>query len=197
MRTSILSAAIATTLFTAGCFGGCGEMAAEKLTEKAIGAAIGGADVDVDADSGEVTIKGKDGEVVHMKSAGENATVTIKGKDGEYRYDSAGGGKVPDGFPLAVASGAKVQGSVSSSNDEERTYMVTLASDAAVDEVAAFYKRELEAKGLKVERTDVDMDGKKFVTLGGRAEKREASVTVSSADEGAGCLTQISVRDMQ
>lgn len=191
MRNIVLPAAIAATLFTTGC-GGCAESATETILAKAVGAS----DVDVDAKSGTVTIKGKDGEVVHMVAEGDDAaTLTIKGKDGEYHMNTGGAGKVPEDFPLAVHAGSKVQGSASSSNDEERTFMLSLVSEAAVDEIAAFYKKELEARGLKVERTDVATDGRKFVTLGGRSEKREASVAISSGDEGDGTFTQISVRD--
>jgi major membrane immunogen (membrane-anchored lipoprotein) len=192
MRISMLSAAVAATLFTTGCFGACSEMAAEAITEKALGVQ----DIDVDAEKGTITIKGKDGELIHAAGDGEDSTVTIKGKDGEVmEYNAGNGGKLPKGFPFAVADGSKVQGSASSSTGTEQTFMVSLAGDGAVDELAAFYVKELESKGLKVERTDVNVDGKQFVTLGGKVEGREVSVAISSADEGGGTFTQFSVRD--
>jgi hypothetical protein len=191
MRISMLSAAIVATLFTTGC-GACGELAAEKITEKALGAA----GVELDTKAGTVKVTSKDGaDMIHVEGEGENATVTLKGRDGEFRFHASGATRLPDGFPFAIAARSKVQGSASSRTETENTFLVSIASEGAVEEVAAFYKQELESKGLKVERTDVDLDGKKFVTLGAKSAKREATVSISTPDEGEGSFAQFSVRD--
>ncbi len=190
MRTSILTAVFATSLLTTGCFGACGEMAAEAITEKALGVA----DIDVDEKTGSVTIKGKDGEVVHMAAEGDNSKLTFKGKDGIIEYNAGHDQKLPLGFPFEVVKGSRVQGSATTSDGKQVSYMLSLASESAVDEAAAFYEKELKAKGIEVQRTDMNVDGKQFVTLGGKAEDREATLAISTGEEGQGSLTQFSVR---
>ncbi|WP_373046674.1 hypothetical protein [Vulgatibacter sp.] len=186
MRTSIVLAALAASFLT-GC-GACAELATEQAMKAA------GVDADIDEKGGKITFRGENGETVEVNAEGDEGTVTIKGKDGELRFDGGGEGKLPDGFPFALAAGSKIQGSASMKNATERTFMASLQNDGDIEALAAHYKRELESKGLAVERTDMDMNGQKFVTLAGRAEGREASVAISSTEED-GLATQISVRE--
>jgi hypothetical protein len=183
MRSTIVIAICTASLFTAGC-GACAEFATEK--------ALSAAGVDVDLDGNNIKIKGKDGEEIEFAGGdGDDGSVTIKGKDGVVNINTDGKGKLPDDFPFAVAKGARVQGSASVNNAKELTFMASLLSDGEVADLAQFYAAELESKGFKVERSDLDMNGQKFVTLAGKAERREAVISLNVM-EGEGIATQIS-----
>ena len=184
-----LGAAVAATLFATGC-SACGEKAAEMITAKALGVDS----IDVDSKTGAVKIKGKDGEEIRMAGDGDQGTFVIKSKDGEFHLDSGGGGKVPEGFPFALAKGAKIQGSASQKKGDSRSFFLSHLSADDVETVAAFYEKELSSKGLEIERNEMELNGKKMITLGARTEKREATVSVSDMGE-EGVTATISVQD--
>lgn len=188
-NSSMLAAALLTaSLFTTGC-GACAELATEK--------ALSAAGVDVDLDGETVKIKGKDGEEIEFAGGdGKSGTLTVKGKDGEFKFHGDSDGKVPDGFPIELAKGGKVEGSVSGSTSRERTFIVTVRHEGSaklIDELSDFYGSQLKKKGFEVEQTSVDSDGSRFVMLNGKAEKGGTSVTLSSGEDGI--VAQISVRE--
>jgi len=187
MNGRLLSAVLATSLPLAGC-GACVEFATEKALEKA--------GVEIDEAGQRITIKGKDGEVIELSGAGESGTVHVRGKDGEeVAFAAEGEGKLPKDFPFAVADGAKVQGSASVNDARTRSVLATLVhTEGDAEKLVAFYLAELEKKGFEVERAEVEVDGKKLVTLTGKDGTRKAAVTIHhGGDEG--WFTQISYRE--
>lgn len=154
-----------------------GEWAAEKLIEKATG-------ISVDEKDGSVTFRSKDGELTVSDKDGE-AVLVAKGKDGETLRVGGAEGKLPEGFPLPVADGAKVENSVSKGKGAERHFVVTLSSPAAATgRIADFYERELKRKGLEVERSNFEVDGALSVSMTGRGEGDVSAAVTIFANQG-------------
>lgn len=163
-----------------------GEWATEKLIEKATG-------ISVDEKDGSVTFRSKDGELTVSDKDGE-AVLVAKGKDGETLRMGGAEGKLPQGFPLPIADGAKVENSMSKDKGEEKHFVVTLSSPvAATGRIADFYERELERKGLEVERSNFEVDGALSVNMTGRGEGNvSAAVTIFANNEDDKALISLS-----
>ena len=181
MRTRHIVLGVLAAFFATGC-GACTEKVAEMALEKATG-------VSVDEESGKVTFKGKDGEVLEINSEGEDGAITFKGKEGEVRL---GEKKLPDNFPIGVFSDSVVQASASMGNDKERSWMASLENKGDMDAIVSFYEGELKKQGFEIERNEYQFDETKMVNLGGRQEGREANISVASGPNGL--LTQISYK---
>lgn len=156
---------------------GCGkaqEAVSEKVVEKAIESAAkkDGKDIDakVNFKDGAMSIQteGKDGKVDMKISEGQmtitdgegKKTVsysgngdnfTMKTDKGTFTSTSGENAKVPEGFPkdVPIYAGAKVL--ASSSMPEQNTYMVQLESKDTLENVGAYYKKEMAAQGWKEE----------------------------------------------
>lgn len=165
--------------------------------------------VESDEDEGTLTIKNiKTGEVVTMNakdieegkltfttkegtttldgsSVGEGGTLKVTDAQGQEATFSAGAGE-PKNLPswLPVYSGAKIEGSYDATTAEGRNAMFTATTGDSVDQVAEFYKAQLEGAGLKVERSSYETNGQKTIMLVGTTEdeKRTANVTISTGD---------------
>lgn len=149
-------------LFLSAC-SGCspGGWAAEKLIEKATG-------VSVNEKDGSVTIKTKEGEL-KLTGDGDEAVFAVKGKDGAELKIGGSETKVPKGFPLAIVDGAKVTGSMAMGKADEQGFFVTLEIPKNIREKAAdFYEKELRAKGIEVERSQVEVNGFTTISLSGK-----------------------------
>ncbi|TWG92296.1 hypothetical protein L615_006600000030 [Nocardioides sp. J9] len=125
LRRTVAATAAAAALPLA--LSACGE-AAEQITERAIEKAAedaGGADVDIDADSGEVK---------------------VESSDGSFSY---GTGKLPEGFPeeVPVTDGEIVSGASTTSGGKPG-FVVQLQVPGGTDEVAARIGDELGAAGF-------------------------------------------------
>ncbi|HEX5715877.1 MAG TPA: hypothetical protein VF179_06940 [Thermoanaerobaculia bacterium] len=163
--------------------------------------------VESDSDEGTLTIKNtKTGEVVTMNAKDiEEGKLTFETKDGTTTFDGSSSGEsgtlkvtnekgeeavfgtsagAPKNLPswVPVYGGATVQGSYDATTAEGRNSMFTVTSSDSVDQVAEFYKSQLEGAGLKVERNSYETAGNKAIVLVGKTDddKRTASVTVSS-----------------
>ena len=165
--------------------------------------------VESDSDEGTLTIKNtKTGEVVTMNAKDiQDGKLTFTTKDGTTTIDGSSteeGGTIkmtnekgeeavigatagaPKNLPSWVPTyaGATIEGSYDATTAEGRNAMFTLKSTDSVDQVAEFYKAQLEGAGLKVERSSYETDGQKTIMLVGTTEdqKRTANVTVSTGD---------------
>ena len=165
--------------------------------------------VESDSDEGTLTIKNtKTGEVVTMNAKDiEEGKLTFETKDGTTTFDGSSSGEggtlkvtndkgeetvfgttagAPKNLPswVPLYTGAKIEGSYDATTAEGRNAMFTVSSSDSVDQVAEFYKSQLEGAGLKVERSSYETDGQKTIMLVGTTEdeKRTANVTVSTGD---------------
>ena len=168
--------------------------------------------VESDEDAGTLTIKNtKTGEVVTMNAKDiEEGKLTFTTKDGTATFDGSqnadGSGTLkvttdkgeqvvygatagaPKNLPswVPLYANAKVEGSYDATTPEGRNAMLTVTSSDSVDQVAEFYQSQLEAAGLKVERSSYETEGKKAIMLVGKTDddKRNASITVATSNEG-------------
>lgn len=163
------------------------EEAAEAIAEKVLEAATGAEDIEIDDDEGTLTIKTEEGTATFTgegeaegsftlktdegtatfnAEGEESGTFKLRGADGETMDLAIGGSaSVPDGFPLAVPSGAQVMMSNKATDGGKTVYMLmTTHNGGTVDSIAAHWEKELGALG-KVSRTDINADGAKTVAL--------------------------------
>lgn len=163
--------------------------------------------VSSDEGAGTLTIKNtKTGEVITMNAKDiEEGKLTFTTKDGTATFDgsqTADGGTLkvttdkgeevqfgatagaPENLPAWVPmyANAKVEGAYDATTAEGRNAMFTVTSSDSVDQVAEFYQKQLEAAGLKIERSSYETDGSKAIMLVGKTDddKRTANVTVAS-----------------
>jgi hypothetical protein len=145
---------------------GCGK-SDEKKTVKTPGGSVTveGDKVTVQTDKGKATIESKGG------------TTEIRTNEGTM---TVGEGKVPDGFPLPVMRGAKVENSAHMAPpDGKEVFTLNAKIPAAFKDVADFYEKALKDKGLKVSRTEQASDDSQMVMLIGESETADGSVMVS------------------
>jgi hypothetical protein len=141
-----------------------------------------------DIQDGKLTFETKDGTTtIDGSSASEGGQLKVTNEKGEEAVFSAGAG-APKNLPswLPVYAGAAVQGAYDATTAEGRNAMFTVVADDSVDQVADFYKSQLEGAGLKVERSSYETSGSKTIMLAGKTDddKRTASVTISTGDGG-------------
>jgi hypothetical protein len=134
---------------------GVGQRANDSAAERAIEAATGGK-VDVDSESGEVTVKTDQG--------------TWSTSD-----------KLPANWPsdVPVYPGAKVTASVAGAGDQANGSYASLESSDTVAAVIAWYKKEVPGAGWTVE-TDAMVSGS--LMLSATKSERALSVTVTAED---------------
>lgn len=165
-------------------FSGCKCMG-EKLLETATGGQVklDGNTLTVKNEKGEtVTMTGNEGKLTVTNDKGETATVEgneqgvrIVGKEGTAEF---GTGKVPEGFPLKVIDGAKVESGMKSqgAKGEVFTLMATVAKESAA--IADFYEADLKAKGFKIERVQNPAMAN-LIVLSGKKPAVTASITIT------------------
>jgi len=125
------------------------------------------------------TVVDEEGNRTTLTEKGGNVEVTFEGKDGEKVRIAGGEGGValPDGFPKDVPLYPGATPTVTNSNAEVTTVMLTTADAAA--KVSAFYKEKLAAAGWTTKNT-LDMPtGSMIVCSKG---DRTLSVTLVSDD---------------
>lgn len=124
-----------------------------------------------------------EGEKVTIQTDKGKATIESKGNSTRIQTDegtiSVGDSDVPDGFPLPVISGAKVEhGAHMTSPDGGEVFQLSIAVPTPVKQLAEFYEKAFRDKGLKVTRNEQTSDEAQMVMLFGESEKVQATVTV-------------------
>lgn len=139
-----------------------------------------------DIEEGKLTFTTKEGTTtIDGSSSEEGGTLKVTNEKGEEAVFGTSSG-APKNLPswVPVYTGAKVEGSYDATTAEGRNAMFTVSSSDSVDQVAEFYKSQLEGAGLKVERSSYETAGSKTIMIAGKTDddKRTASVTVSTGD---------------
>ena len=116
----------------------------------------------------------------------DNGEVTVKTDQGTYSTSD----KIPSDFPsdVPVYSGAKVQSSVATSQQQGSGHYLALETTDSLDKVSAWYKSQVVDKGWKIE-SDATIQG--TLILGATKDTRQLSVSVS--DDGNGKVAIILV----
>lgn len=156
MIVAVIVGLVVLGLIGRGASRNAGEEAAERIIEN-----MTGGQVDIDADGDEVTVKTDQGT-----------------------YTTAD--KLPADFPsdVPVYAGAKVVGSVTADGAQGGMY-VGLETTAAVDDVIAWYRSEVKARGWTVQ-TDATVSGS--LILSATKDTRVLSVGIAQ-DDGTVSIT--------
>ena len=139
-----------------------------------------------DIQDGKLTVTTKEGTTtIDGSSSGENGGITVTNDKGEKATFTAGT-DVTKNLPswLPTYAGGQIQGAYDATTAEGRNAMFTVSTSDSVDQVAAFYKSQLEAAGLKVEQSSFEANGQKSIILAGKTDddKRNANVTIGTSD---------------
>lgn len=139
-----------------------------------------------DIQKGRISFEGEGGEKAVLQGEGEGGTgsMTIKGPDGSMQFGQGSLANVPSWVPRYP--GAQAVGAFTSQQGGEEGGTFQLQCSGSVEEVAAFYERELKSAGMKVQKTSVESDNRTVISVVGTDEARQhtVSVTASTSDKG-------------
>jgi hypothetical protein len=139
-----------------------------------------------DIQKGRLSFEGEGGEKVDIQGEGEGGTgsMTIKGPDGSMQFGQGSLKNVPSWVPRYP--GAQAAGAFTSQQGGEEGGTFQLQCSGSVEEVAAFYEREMKSAGMKTQKTSVEGDNRTAISLVGtdEASRRSVSVTASTSDKG-------------
>ncbi len=136
----------------------------ERVAERMIENSVGG-DVDIDANSGQIEIKGEDGESMKVTT----------GKKAE----------LPKDWPSSVSvfPDSTIESSMSiAGQDEAISHNVTFSTDADIDKVTDFYKDELGKGGWTIAQTITTGDGSMITAT--KDENNSVSVYIGTDEKG-------------
>ncbi len=154
-RRLVLIVAAMGLIVLGACSGG-------DLAEQIIENQEGVGDVEIDEDTGEVSVETEDGSAV------------------------IGGGEIPAGFPIAVPDGGDVQAVF----EQEGTYSISINYPDGFDDIVDFYTGWIEAQGIEVvNRTESSTPKAVAWTL--QEGETGYSITVADIGDGSVQLTLI------
>jgi hypothetical protein len=140
-----------------------------------------------ETDEGKVTVK-KEGEKIKvttdegtltMSGDEEKGQVAIKTEEGETLNVSYGKDSLPDNFPKDVPVYSPASVKMTQILDDSKS-VISLGTQDDVSKVAAFYKKELPAKGWSV-KNEMSMGNMSLLHV--QKGNRALNVTVNKSDE--------------
>jgi len=163
-----------------GC--SCRQKIADKAIEKAIEtqAKKDGKDVDVKMDTkgGTMSIKSKDGsENVNVDMKSDGSSFSIKTQDGVVL--SGENAKIPDNFPKDVPVFPGAKATLVTTDTKSEMFSVSLTTADTLENVGAYYKKELAANGWKEEQTMTQSGDQPIQMMNYTKENRSVMVTVT------------------
>jgi uncharacterized protein YneF (UPF0154 family) len=137
-----------------------------------------------DIQKGRISFEGEGGEKVDIQGEGEGGSMTIKGPDGSMQFGQGSLANVPSWVPRYP--GAQALGAFTSQQGGEEGGTFQLQCSGSVEEVAAFYEREMKSAGMKIQKTSMQGDKEVVMSVVGTDEARQhtVSVTASNTDKG-------------
>lgn len=134
-----------------------------------------------DIQKGRLSFEGEGGEKVDIQGEGEggSGSFTIKGPDGSMQIGQGSQANVPSWVPRYP--GARALGAFTSQGGGEEGGTIQLQCSGSVEEVAAFYERELKSAGMKVQKTSIQGDNQTAVTVVGTDEATQHSVSATAS----------------
>jgi len=133
-----------------------------------------------DIEEGRISFESEEGRVeIGGQAQGEEGVMTITTDEGETRI--GGGGEIPDWVPAHPSTTAR-QSLVRSTGPTGDTGQASFTVDADADEVAAFYKAELEKAGYTVSVTTYSGNEGSVSMVSG--QKDGGSIIASVNDKG-------------
>lgn len=146
-----------------------------------------------DIKNGKFSIKDEAGKEVTFSAEGkgDKGGLTVEGPDGKTVFGvGANAANAPSWVPRYP--GATIEGNFAADTPEGKGGSFTARTSDDVGRVIDFYKRELEAAGLKVTTTRVDGADGPAGTVSGESEKRSATVMVGRDGSGTQAIVTYS-----
>lgn len=138
-----------------------------------------------DVQKGRISFEGEGGERVTIQGEGEGTSgaFRITTPEGEFRAGTAIPRNLPSWIPLCP--GAEREQVVVAESEREGLGTLHLTCSGSVEDVAAFYERQLKAAGMAVEKQRVLAGSSNMVTLKAERSGGESlTATILSAEEG-------------
>ncbi|WP_409346845.1 hypothetical protein [Paenibacillus sp. MBLB4367] len=140
-----------------------------------------GGKTDISVKGNDITVKSKDGEGKITVNDKDNST-TIKSKDANGNASTmtfSEDKKLPDGFPkdIPVPEKAQITGSMSTSADKEKSFMVTFQSKQSIKDAGKAYHDALKAAGF-TDLTETSADD--FYIGSGQKDGIRVSISIAS-----------------
>lgn len=139
-----------------------------------------------DIAEGKLTWETKEGKATidaSTSSDGESGTLTVTGPKGEVATFGAGAGAASVPAWVPTYPGGEVTGNYDSRTPEGHIGAVTVTSGDALDEMMAFYQRELEGAGFEVQKTTMEGTVSGGTLTGSTSEpNRSVSIAFSVVD---------------
>jgi hypothetical protein len=143
-----------------------------------------------DIEEGRVSFESEEGRVeITGKPQGGEGGMTITTDEGETRI--GGGGEIPDWVPAHPATTAR-QSLLRSTGPSGETGQASFSVDADADEVAAFYKAELEKAGYEVSVTTYSSDEGSVSMVSGQMDGGSIIASVNEKERRAEVAVQYS-----
>lgn len=159
----------------------------DKLTEVAVEEAIEATtqaeDVDIDSETGKVSIKTKDGTLETNKD--KEGTVSFQGVDGS---TATVGGELPKDFPLPLVEAHSVLQSAVTKNDRGKNQVLMMvAKSRDLAELDAIYTQALEKLG-ELKRTEIKQGdgGMTFLQVKNKSTGISAGVQMTRGEKSEG-----------
>jgi len=139
-------------------------------------AACGGGEAEEDAEVGNVSVTTDDtadGQITEVTGPnGERATIR-SGEDVDVQF--------PEGF--ALVSGGRVENVMQFTERGQENWMISIAADMPMEELAAAYRAQAEAAGYAIEMTTTSAD---VHLIAGKKNEDEGFTFAANAGDGPG-----------
>jgi hypothetical protein len=132
-------------------------------------------------EDGQMTIKTEQGTTSIQTGADQTR---IQTSDGTLAF---GQNALPEGFPLAVMPGSKVEHSSHMKRPgRPEAFQVNLSTPGNVEQIAGFYEKALTEKNLSVSRTEQSANDTRMIMLIGESDAANGTVMIiqDPGDEG-------------
>ena len=137
---------------------------------------------------GHISIRGGNGEKVDIRGdgAGGNGSITIKSPEGSVQIGQGSSEKIPNWVPKYP--GGQVTGAFAAQHEGAESGGFQVKCSGSVEQVAAFYEKELASGGMRVEKHSIPGTA---VSVVGTDDAGHRSVTVTVTSSGEGTLAHL------
>ena len=139
-----------------------------------------------DIQKGRISFSGEDGEKVDIQGEGEGGTgsMSIKSSEGTMQIGQGSLDKVPNWVPKYP--GGQVTGTYTMQREGADSGTFQIKCSGSVEQVAAFYERELTSAGMKIQKHSMQSGGESMMSVVGSDESsnRMVNATVTSSRQG-------------
>jgi hypothetical protein len=139
-----------------------------------------------DIQKGRFSLEGENGEKVDLnaKGEGDSGSLTVNGPDGSMQFGSGASAKAPAWVPKYP--GGQVVGTFSAQGAQGEGGTFQVKCSGSVEEVAAFYEREMKSAGMTVQKHSMksDMDSTIMVMGEKNADGHSVSASITSTSQG-------------